>query len=59
MTLLLVFIYYVLLGGREEICRQNFGCKSRRDDRENLIVVRRITIKDRKAHKLKHMWCVQ
>lgn len=59
MTLLLVFIYYILLGRREEINKQNFSCKSRRDDWENLIVIRRITIKDRKARKLKHMWCVQ
>jgi len=44
MTLLLGFIYYVVLCRREEICKQNFGCKNRRDDMENLIVVRRITI---------------
>ena len=59
MTLLLGFIYYVVLCTREEICKENFGCKSRRDDMENLIVVRRITIEIRKARKLKHMWCVQ
>jgi len=59
MTLLLGFIYYVVSCRREEICKQNFGCKSRRDYMENLIVVRRLTIKVRKARKLKHMWCVQ